>query len=301
MIAATSALGVGFDYPFIRWVIHVDEPDRLTDFSQESGRAGRDGSKASSVVLLRAGWKPQVDEHLSADREAMQLYLTQQHCSRGVLSQFLDDQPDWRWCMAGDEACQVCREPRAEARPLDLRFELAARRGMGFTGPDEVLRQDHVRDQVLGGYERDLEAMLGICLYCRLLGRTFDHVPGACSRRFDWINAKNEALRTRKGEGKKWIRQYVACWKCYQPQEVCRAADPEHEEAAGCRFPDMVMPLCYGVYQRVGGRDWLRKHLQCAFQTELEYMLWLGETASLQGTACIQANRVAALALAELG
>jgi superfamily II DNA helicase RecQ len=55
----------------------VLRPDRLIDFSQESGRAGRDGSKASSIVLLHAGWKPQVDEHLSADREAMQLYLTQ--------------------------------------------------------------------------------------------------------------------------------------------------------------------------------------------------------------------------------
>jgi hypothetical protein len=55
---------------------------------------------------------------------------------------------------------------------------------MEFTGPDEVLRQDHVRDQVLDSYERDLEVMLGSCLYCRLLSRKFDHAPGACSRRF---------------------------------------------------------------------------------------------------------------------
>ncbi|PQE10617.1 hypothetical protein CJF32_00009743 [Rutstroemia sp. NJR-2017a WRK4] len=33
VIAATSALGPGFDYPFVRWVIYVDGPDRLTDFS----------------------------------------------------------------------------------------------------------------------------------------------------------------------------------------------------------------------------------------------------------------------------
>jgi superfamily II DNA helicase RecQ len=76
VIIATSALGIGFDYPFIRWVIHVDGPDKLTDFSQESGRAGRDGSNASSIILLHARWKPQVNENLSADQEAMQLYLT---------------------------------------------------------------------------------------------------------------------------------------------------------------------------------------------------------------------------------
>jgi hypothetical protein len=67
---------------------------------------------------LHSRWKPQVDGSLSPDREAMQLYLTQQYCSRGVLSQFLDDQPNWQWCMTGEEVCQVCREPHAKSRPL---------------------------------------------------------------------------------------------------------------------------------------------------------------------------------------
>jgi hypothetical protein len=92
----------------------------------------------------------------------------------------------------------------------------------------------------------------------------------------------------------------VACWNCYQPQDICRAADPEHGETE-CRFPDMVMPLCYGVYKRAGGSDWLQKYFQRVFRTDLEYMLWLGETASLEGNECIRANCVAALALAELG
>jgi len=171
----------------------VDRPDKLTDFSQESGRARRDCSKASSIVLLYAGWKPQVDEHLSADREAMQLYLTQQYCSRSVLSQFLDALSDWRWCILGEEVCQVCQEPHKEGRPLDLKFELAARRGIEFTGPDKVLRQDHVQDQVLDSYERDLKLILGSYLYCRILSRKFNHAAGACPRRFHWIHAKNEA------------------------------------------------------------------------------------------------------------
>jgi len=90
--------------------------------------------------------------------------------------------------------CQVCREPHKEGRPLDLKFELAAHRGIEFTGPDEVLRQDYVRDQVLDSYERDLEVILGSCLYCRILSRKFNHAPGKCSRRFHWIYTKNEAL-----------------------------------------------------------------------------------------------------------
>ena len=63
----------------------------------------------------------------------------------------------------------------------------------------------------------------------------------------------------------------------------------------------MVMPLCYGVYKRAGGGEWLQKHFRRTFQTELEYMLWLGEAASIGGNDCIQANCVAALALVELG
>jgi superfamily II DNA helicase RecQ len=81
VIVATSALGIRFDYPHVQWVIHVDAPNKATSFSQESSRAGRDGGKASSIVILSATWKPRVDQGLSPDKEAMQLYLTQQYCS----------------------------------------------------------------------------------------------------------------------------------------------------------------------------------------------------------------------------
>ena len=40
-IAAISALGLGFDYPYIHRIIHASTPARTTAFAQESGRAGR--------------------------------------------------------------------------------------------------------------------------------------------------------------------------------------------------------------------------------------------------------------------
>lgn len=36
-IVATAALGPGFDYAHVRWVIYVGAPSQMTDFSQESG------------------------------------------------------------------------------------------------------------------------------------------------------------------------------------------------------------------------------------------------------------------------
>lgn len=92
VIIAISTFGIGFDYPYIRQVIYIDALDKATSFSQESGRAGYDSGKASSIILLNATQKPRIDQDLSPDEEAMQLYLTQQYCSRGILSQFLDDQ-----------------------------------------------------------------------------------------------------------------------------------------------------------------------------------------------------------------
>ncbi|RAL65544.1 hypothetical protein DID88_001109 [Monilinia fructigena] len=287
VIAATSALGIGFDYPHIRWVIHLDAPERVTAFSQESGRAGRDGRKASSIILLDSAWRPQRDTSLPPDQATMQLYLTQQYCSRGVLSQFLDRPSDWRWCMSSDEVCQVCREPHEEPRPPHLIYTLnPSTTEIESTGPREIHAQDFRQDQILDRYEQDLLTFHGSCLYCRIRNRRFDHLSSQCSRRSDWIHAKGEALQACQFDERDWMPRYIVCWNCYQPQEICRVADPEHEEIA-CRFPDMVMPLCHGVYKKVGGLQWLRRHFQRTFETELEYMLWLGETTSL-GPACAE-------------
>ena len=75
VIVATSALGVGFDHRHVRWVIHAGTPRRMTDFLQETGRAGRDGKPAKSIVLLSAAWQ-QPDTPADLDEESMYLYLT---------------------------------------------------------------------------------------------------------------------------------------------------------------------------------------------------------------------------------
>ena len=51
IMVATSAFGMGIDLDSVDFVIHFNMPLSLTDYMQQSGRAGRNGQKAHAVLL----------------------------------------------------------------------------------------------------------------------------------------------------------------------------------------------------------------------------------------------------------
>lgn len=52
VVVATNAFGMGIDKDNVKTVIHTQLPENLENYYQESGRAGRNGEKAFSVLLF---------------------------------------------------------------------------------------------------------------------------------------------------------------------------------------------------------------------------------------------------------
>jgi superfamily II DNA helicase RecQ len=78
VIAATSALGMGIDIPDIWCVIHVGQPRTLLDYSQESGRAGRDGLASEAVIIHPQGWDnldPWINQVSDGNFKRVQAYM----------------------------------------------------------------------------------------------------------------------------------------------------------------------------------------------------------------------------------
>ncbi|KAJ6123849.1 Helicase C-terminal [Penicillium samsonianum] len=70
IIVATNAFGMGIDNPDVRFVVHWTPPRSFESFVQESGRAGRDGRAAASLVYYGIQERNFIENMIYRDTES---------------------------------------------------------------------------------------------------------------------------------------------------------------------------------------------------------------------------------------
>jgi superfamily II DNA helicase RecQ len=297
IIVATSALGAGIDHNHVRLVCHVGSPQTMIDMIQETGRAGRDGKPATSVVFLDAQWESldltAYHSMIPEEEKVMNRYLSTSGCRRNVILSYNDGKEK----RCGEVQCDNCLSGSGTS----------ASSGSGaIRAVSEELQQgrvllresNRVKIQSIERYRENLSAIQGICCLCRIENLPFDHSLTACKttmkRRF--FDAKKAAMQAGRSSKKRkgWFADYAGCYGCGNPQEIC----PSQGDKMQCDYPDIVFPLAYAVGKSKPWRDIIEPLTQgLRFETEGAYMTWLGDLVDLHGMQASNASRVADLVM----
>jgi ATP-dependent DNA helicase RecQ len=117
VLVATSAFGMGIDYPDVRVIVHFQAPGSLEAYYQEAGRAGRDGEPGHCLMLFGAAdmmTQRRLHDGADGDRHdaalrALERYANAATCRQQILCAHFTGSADHAACAR----CDACVDPEA--------------------------------------------------------------------------------------------------------------------------------------------------------------------------------------------
>lgn len=251
VLVATIAFGMGIDKPDIRFVAHLDLPSSLEAFYQETGRAGRDGAAADTLLLygmqdvalrrrmIEQGEAPEEVKRITrAKLDALLGVCETASCRRqAILAHFGESHPG----KCGK--CDNCRDPvetwdgtEAARKALSAMLRTGQRFGIGHlvdilrgTATEKVVRFGHDKLPTFGvGTEHDRRTWSSVFRQLTVAGVVeIDHEA------FGALRATQRARPLLRGEDTIRLRRDPAPRRRAEPRA---AAGPDMPPGAGPGF-----------------------------------------------------------------
>ncbi len=232
IIICTGALGAGMDFDNVVLVIHVDKPYGCMAFAQESGRAGRKGEDAESVIFMEESTirKLKVMGYMMDADVAMRDYIINAECRRIALNKFLDGDESGADCRGLNcrlcDNCQGREVSRKRILPSEFEQDLQYRKRV------DLVKKRQMEDESVRIYMKTTIDKLqseNMCIYCFFHIGAGNHMHSSkeCGfMNFSWFPGE---LKQRL----EYKMQNIVCYRCSVPCDWCDVQGKKATNAFG--------------------------------------------------------------------